>query len=97
MPNLHSRLKKAEATSMRRAIAKDDEVFRVAGLTAEEARRRILTYFLDRLEPSGISVALRSKVCASIAKILPLIESPDLAERCRAAIERSRREENANL
>ena len=89
MPNLHSRLKKLEVISMRRANANDDEVFRVAGLSPEEARRRILTYFLDQLEPNDIPAALRSKVCASIAGLLPLVESSVLAERCRAAIARS--------
>ncbi len=93
MPNLHNRLKKMEVISMRRRRANDDAVFRVAGLTRGESLRRILSYGLDVLdrvqELNDIPADVRTKFFDSIARVLPRIESPDLAERCRAAIARS--------
>lgn len=93
MPGLHSRLKKMEVISIRRRRANDDEAFRVAGLTCEESLRRILTYGLDALdrvqELNDLPADVRTKFFDSIARLLPQIESPELAGRCQAAIARS--------
>lgn len=91
MPNLRNRLKKVEATSASARRANDDDWLRVAGLTPEECRQRLLTRLLkllERPEAKGIPFALRTEVCDAIVRLLPLIESPELVAQCRAAIAR---------
>ncbi len=91
MPNLRNRLTKVEANSASARRANDDDWLRVAGLPIEESRRRLLTRFLkllERPEAKGIPFALRTQACDAIARLLPLIESPELVAQCRAAIAR---------